>query len=101
MTFAELERAINSWNRRKEMQAKERASLDYILADLIGYSVARTQHSSNKMPTLWETYPNLFADEAKEKEAEQAISKVELSAIRFRQFANAHNKKIKGGADNE
>ena len=83
------------------MQAKERASFDYILADLMGYSFARTQHSANKMPTLQEAYPKLFATEAQETEQEQAKTKLELSAIRFRQFANAHNKKFaKGATDN-
>lgn len=95
MTIAELERAITSKRRVKKTEAQEKASFDYILADLIGRSISRIYSSSNKVPEISEVYPSLFA--SKEMEEQRAIKKDELSALRFRQFANAHNKKFMGG----
>lgn len=90
MTFAEINRAMESAKRREQ----RKASFDYILADLIGRSVARVHNSSNKMPTLAEAYPTLFDKEAEEEEIQK--KKDELSALRFRQFAQSYNKKLMG-----
>lgn len=93
MTIAELERAVNSKKRLLRLQQQERASFDYILADLIGRSVSRIYDSSNTFPQIHEAYPALFDSvEAEEKQQEK---KDELSALRFRQFANSFNKKFK------
>jgi hypothetical protein len=103
MTIAELERAVKSKQRvakaQAEAEAKTKASLDYILADLIGKSVARIYSSSAKLPTLEETYPSLF--DSKEVEEERAIKKDELSALRFKEFAQSFNKRFVGGAKKE
>lgn len=95
MTIVEIERAINSKRRVKKTEAQEKASFDYILADLIGKSVSRIYNSSNKIPEINEVYPSLFASQ--EVEEQRAAKRDELSALRFRQFANAHNKKYMGG----
>lgn len=93
MTIAELVRAIDSKKRIQKDLSKERASFDYILADLIGRSISRIYSSSSNMPAIEEVYPSLFdSQEIKEKEAER---KAELSAIRFKQFADSYNKKFK------
>ena len=92
MTLAELERAIQSKRRVEKIRAQEKASFDYILADLIGRSVARLQSSANKMPEISEAYPSLFdSQEIEEKKAEK---KAELSVLRFKLFANAYNEKF-------
>ena len=92
MTLAELERAIASKRRVKRVEAQERASFDYILADLIGRSVARVQSSANKMPEIGAVYPSLFdSEEIKQKKQEK---KAELSALRFKLFAESYNKRI-------
>lgn len=95
MTIVEIERAINSKRRVKKIEAQEKASFDYILADLIGKSVSRIYNSSNKIPEINEVYPSLFASQ--EVEEQRAAKRDELSALRFRQFANAYNKKYMGG----
>lgn len=99
MTFAELNRLLSSKRRMLKEQEKKQASFDYILADLIGRSVARVYNSSNKMPTLSEAYPSLF-DEAEEN-AKIQEKKDELSALRFKQFANSYNNKFKEVANTE
>ena len=93
MTLAELTRAIESKKRMLKAQAQERASFDYILADLIGRSVSRVYNSSNKMPAISDTYPSLF--DSKELEDQKATKQAELSALRFRKFADSYNKKFK------
>ena len=93
MTIGELNRCIASKQRVLETKQKERATYDYILADLIGRSMARNYDSKIKLPRIHEVYPSLFdAEEFEEKEQEQLD---ELSIARFKTFANAFNKNFK------
>ena len=93
MTLAELQRLLNSKKRTLIAQQKEKATFDYILADLIGRSVSRIYSSSSKMPEINKVYPTLFDSD----EVEEAIQKKkdELSAVRFKQFAENFNKRFK------
>lgn len=94
MTFAEVERAIESKKRIMLHESQEKAAFDYIQAELIGRSVARLYSSTAKYPTLAEVYPSLFnAEEFNKKRQEE---RDRASAIRFKQFANAYNKNYKG-----
>ena len=90
MSIAEIDRAINA----KKKAEQRKASFDYVLADLIGRSVARAYNSENTMPTLAEAYPTLFNRQEEENALQQAQD--ELSVLRFKQFANSLNRK-KGG----
>ena len=84
---------MESKQRIRKLEQQERAAYDYILADMIGRSIARLYNSSNKMPSIAEAYPTLFnAEEIEQKRAEK---QAELFAIRLRQFAASHNEKIK------
>lgn len=90
MTLAEVNRAINSRIRIEQRKAREKASYDYILADLIGKSIARIYNSNATFPSIEEVYPTVFnAEEVKEKKEER---KAELSALRFKLFAEAYNR---------
>ena len=96
MTIAELIRAIESVKRVKQRNLQEKAHFDYKLADLIGKSVSRIYSASNAMPDISEAYPSLFDSE----EVEEIKSKKqdELSAQRFKQFAQLYNANFhKGG----
>lgn len=100
MTLAELNRAIESRSRVYKLEQQEIASHNYILAELIGRSISRIYSSANHMPEIQEAYPTLF--DSKEVEEKRAQQKAELSALRFKQFAQAYNKKFKEAAnDNE
>ena len=91
MTLAELIRAIESKKRVQTTEAKEKASSDYRLADMIGRSIARIYNSNNKIPEISYFYPNLFdSEEIEEKKQER---KDELSVLRFKHFADSYNKK--------
>ena len=91
MTLAEVIRAIESYKRRYKAAERQQAAFDYILADAVGRSVSRVYSSSNTMPKLYELYPTLFdSDEIK---AQEQARRDELSVLRFKQFAQAHNDK--------
>lgn len=92
MTLAEITRAIESKKRIELRQGKEKACYDYILADLIGRSVARVYNSSNKLPPISEVYPSLF--DSTEVEEQKQKKRNEMSVIRFKQFAQSFNKKF-------
>ena len=92
MTIAELIRAMESKKRIAKQEAEAKASYDYILANLIGYSVSRIYSSSSKMPSLADAYPTIFNSE--ERQEAQQEKQDELSALRFRQFAKFHNDKL-------
>lgn len=92
MTLAELERLFESKRRMKKQKAQEQAYFDYQLADLIGISVGRIYNKSTKMPSIEEAYPNIF--DAKKMQEEKQKKQDALSAARFKQFAEAFNKKF-------
>lgn len=89
---------FNSYKRKHIDESKERALYDYLLADLIGKSVARIYNETNTFPDVAEQYPHLF-DSVATQEQRQARED-ELSAIRFKQFADSFNKKFNKGAAN-
>ena len=99
MTLAEVERAIASRKRVMKVQAQEKASYDYILADLIGRSVGRLYSSSTKLPDIAAAYPSLF--DVQEVQNKRAEKQAELSALRFKQFADSFNKKFKNKGGKE
>ena len=93
MTIAEITRMAKSKQRTTITTSKERAMFDYLLADLIGKSVSRIYSNSARMPELYEVYPSLFEQEdIEEKKQEQRDN---LSALRFKQFAQSYNKRFK------
>lgn len=93
MTLAELERAVDSKKRVLTQEQKQKATFDYVLADLIGRSVARIHSSTNTMPKISDIYPTLFNDEEVEENIQ--AKKDEVSALRFKLFANSFNDRRK------
>lgn len=99
MTIAELIRAVDSYKRRYRTQERQQAAFDYLLADAVGRSVSRIYSSSARMPKLYELYPALFDSE--EIQEQEQTRRDELSVLRFKQYAQAHNNKLKGGKKSE
>jgi hypothetical protein len=95
MTLAELQRAIDSKLRVKKVEAQEKATYDYILADLIGRSISRVYSSSAKYPAISEVYPSLFDSEELQQKKQEKLQ--ELSALRFKHFTENFNKRFKKG----
>lgn len=97
MTIGELQRAFQSKRRVEKLRATEQASFDYILADLVAKSISRIVSSSATMPEIGEVYPTLF--DSKEIQEKKQEKKNELSALRFKQFAQSFNAKFKKGEE--
>lgn len=91
MTIGELIREIESKQRQEKKRLRERANFDYILADLIGGSIARIYSSANHLPAIEEAYKGIFDEKEIQEERQKQLD--EVSAIRFRQFAQQFNKK--------
>lgn len=95
MTFAEVERAANSKMRVLKLQAQEKATYDYILAQLITKGVSKVLGDKSNYPTIEEAYPGVFDDVVAEQKAKVEEQKMNLSALRFKQFAQSYNSNFK------
>lgn len=97
MTPGELNRLVESKDRVHKLEAQEKAKFDYIHASLIGRAVSTVLSSGAKFPQIEEVYPSLFnINQKKEEEKQQVLD--QLSALRFKQFAQSYNKKFEGVA---
>jgi uncharacterized protein (DUF1800 family) len=92
MTFAEIKRSVDSAVRVRKLQIQEKATYDYILANLITKGVSKVLGDKSNYPSLEEAYPGVFDDVIEAKVREQ---KMNLSALRFKQFAQSYNKNLK------
>ena len=99
MTFAELDRAVKSKNRRDKQQAQEKASFDYILANLIIKGVSKALGDKSEYPSIEAAYPGIFDDIAEERKAKVEEQKMNLSALRFKQFAQSYNESFKNNKE--
>ena len=96
MTPAEIIRAIESYNRVIKRQTKEKATHDYILAGLIVKGVSITLGGKSKFPTIQEAYPSIFDEDIEAHREQQREQTMNLSALRFKQFAQSYNSKFRG-----
>ena len=88
-------RAVESYNRRSKIEAQERASFDFIQANLIVKGVSIVLSGKGTMPTIQEAYPGIFDSVIASSNEELQAKKDELSALRFKQFAQSYNKNFK------
>ena len=95
MTPGEIGRAIDSKNRVIRIEAQERASYDYIQAQLIVKGISICLGDKGSYPTIQEAYPKIFDDVIKEQEQKIQEQKMSLSALRFKQFAQSYNNNFK------
>lgn len=93
MTYGEIQRAVSSKVRVLKTQAQERATYDYIQANLIIKGVAKVLGEKVDYPNIEEAYPGIFDGVLEEQKAKAQEHKTNLSALRFKQFANSYNKK--------
>lgn len=101
MTIAELDRYIDSRKRVLRIEEKERATHNYLHAVLVGRAVAKCFDNKSSFPEIHEVYPSVFVETQAKQDLIQE-RKDELSALRFKQFAESFNKKFnKEGANIE
>lgn len=83
-----------SYMRVKRLEDQEKATYDYIQATLIIKGVGIALGSKEEFPAVEEAYPGVFNNLTEKKQDELQQKKDELSALRFRQFAQSYNKKF-------
>lgn len=93
MTIAELERVAESKRRLLRVEQKDKATHNYIHALLVGKALAASFSEEADFPTINEVYPSLFSVDTKQSDLIQE-RKDELSALRFKQFAESFNQKF-------
>lgn len=99
MTFAELDRLVESKKRMDKFNAQQKATYDYIHAALVGRAFAAGMDSKAQFPEIHEVYPSLF--DPHEREAQKQEQSNQLSALRFKQFAQSYNKRFKEVANDK
>lgn len=95
MTPREIKNAIESANRIEKLRAKEKASYDFILANLIIKGIGNVLGDKTPFPSITEAYPTIFDDIKQEQENKIQEQKDQLSALRFKQFAQSYNNRLK------
>ena len=87
------------------MELQNKASFDYIQANMIIKGVSIVLGDKSKLPSIEEAYPSIFAENIIQEQEKIQQRKDELSALRFIQFAQSYNVKFKQKevlkADNE
>ena len=96
LTLGEIARRLDSYQRVKKRDQKEKASYDYIQANLIAKLVGKVLGDKRKKKKIEDVYPALFKEEV-ETEEEKIQSSAEKDAIAFMTFAQQFNKKFEGG----
>lgn len=95
MTKAEIERYLEGavW------RMKTKAQFDYVLADLIGISMARIMDSKTKFPKIEDVYSSLFAIEDETSRAAKKDMKMTNSVNNFLAYAKQHNARMSKGVE--
>jgi hypothetical protein len=91
MSIAEVDRYMKTQDKLMKVRYQEKASYDYILANLIVKGIGITLGSKETYPTIEEAYPSIFDDVKEKQRAKIEEKKMELSALRFKQFAQSYN----------
>src|SRR5574344_1553390 len=97
MTYGEIIDSIKAYNNRKQAELKDRALMDYVLAQNIGINVAHVLNTENKIVGITEVYPFLFKEENKKIQEEKIKAEVEINKQRMIDYANYINSKRKEG----
>lgn len=88
MTLYEIEIVCDSYNQKQQEDFKTKIAMNYNLANLTSIFV-NLRMNGKEIPTLQQTYPDLF--EGEQEEAEDMSWQIYKE--QFMDFANSHNKK--------
>ena len=95
LTVLEIREMIESYNRVKIQERKEKILDSYILSRMITNHVSLLLSNDVKIAELWEYAPELFAEEKQAMEEERQRQTLLLHKERMREFAERHNRKRK------
>lgn len=95
MTYGEILDSIKSYRKREENKLKERALMDFKLAQCISKNVSCLASEENTPADFFEIYKELFKEENKERERQLALNELEINKQRMLDFVNFHNKNMR------
>lgn len=95
LTVLEIREMIESYNRVKIQERKEKIIDSYRLSQMISNHVSSLLSKDAKVLEFWEYAPDLFVEEKQAVEQEQQRQALLLHKERMREFAERHNRKRK------
>ena len=99
LTVLEIREMIESYNRVKKQERKEKIIDSYILSRMITNHVSLLLSNDAKIVELWEYAPELFVEEQQAVEQKRQRQAFLLHKERMREFAERHNRKRKEGVN--
>ena len=95
LTVLEIREMIESYNRVKIQERKEKIIDSYRLSQMISNPVSLLLSKDAKVFEFWEYSPELFVEEQQAVEKERQRQALLLHKERMRDFAERHNRKRK------
>ncbi|VOP87789.1 prophage protein [Streptococcus pneumoniae] len=95
LTVLEIREMIESYNRVKTQERKEKIIDSYRLSQMISNHVSLLLSNDAKIVEFWEYAPELFVEEQQAVELERQKQALLLHKERMREFAERHNRKRK------
>lgn len=91
MTLGEILVTIKAYSKRKERELKDRAYMDYKLAECIGRNIACLLSSDAEPVAFVDIYKELYEEENQAIEKKKNENKIEIQKQKMIDFANFHN----------
>lgn len=95
MTLGEILILITAYKRKRERELKERALMDYKLAQAIALNINLILSKDAKEVPFTEIYKELFEDECRKSEERLKEEQAKLQKERMLEFAKWHNSRRK------
>ena len=99
LTVLEIREMIESYNRVKLQERKEKIIDSYRLSKMISNHISLLLSKDAKVLEFWEYAPELFVEEQQAVEQERQRQVLLLHKERMREFAERHNQKRKEEAN--
>lgn len=80
MTYAEITATINAYQKRKRTDMQVQAIVAYKQAETTAALVSRIFGGNNKVPTVYEMFPDLFPEQSKPKQQNWQLMKARVEA---------------------
>lgn len=95
LTVLEIRDLIESYNRVRIQERKEKIIDSYRLSQMIANNVSLLLSNDAKPLEVWEYAPELFQGEKEQVERARQEQEMRLHKERMRMFAESHNRKFK------
>ncbi|WP_143314980.1 hypothetical protein [Clostridium sp. HBUAS56017] len=95
LTLKEINLSIEVYQKRKTRDIKDRAYMDYKLAECIGVNISTLISKENEPIPFVEIYKELFEEEQEDLEEQKKQQQMVINKQRMIDFANFHNSKRK------